>query len=126
MKRLLNTVCLLFLLYSTHNAQINVVPVTDSELQIKENSLLYSLPRVTININVIVETEYYFPGPYQKYADKYLTIKNTKKEASVKSEIKEIEISTLTEPDPNATYLVFLKNKNFFGHELQDNLGYFF
>lgn len=94
-------------------AQINVVPVTDSELQIKENSFIYSLPRVTININVTVETEYFFPGPYQKYADKYLTLKNTKPEASTTCLIKNIEITTITEPDPNATYIVFFKKNKF-------------
>jgi hypothetical protein len=113
MKRFINTFAVLIVLACSLSAQINVVPVTDSELQIKKNSFIYSLPRVTININVYVETEYYFPGPYQKYADKYLTLKNTKQEASTTSRIKDIEINTITEPDPNATYFVILKRKHF-------------
>lgn len=113
MKILLITIFLLFAVHSINNAQINVVPITDSELQIKKNSLIYSLPRVTININVFVETEYFYPGPYQKYADKYLTIKNAKQDESTKSKIVDIQISTSTEPDPNATYIVFFKKNNF-------------
>ncbi len=113
MKRILGSLLLLLFLLSSAIAQINVVPLKDSELQIKKNSLIYSLPRVTININIIVETEYFFPGPYQKYADKYLTIKNTSSDPDIKSKIVDIRINSVTEPDPNATFLVIFKKNEF-------------
>ncbi|MDD3741184.1 MAG: DUF4831 family protein [Bacteroidales bacterium] len=122
MKRIINIFVILMLLSCSLEAQINVVPVTDSELQIKKNSFIYALPRVTININVCVETEYFFPGPYQKYADKYLTLKNTGQEASVVSKIKNVEIKQITEPDPNATYIVFFKKNKFLVNYYNSNI----
>jgi len=113
MKIFINLFCLLFLVLNSVFSQINVIPVTDSEIQIKKNSFIYSLPRVTINISITVETEYFFPGPYQKFADKYLTIRNTVQDPYVISKISDVTLNSITEPDPAATFLLTLKNKNF-------------
>lgn len=116
MKKLILTAALFSIIYS-FQAQINVVPVTSGELQIKNNTILYSLPKAVININVCVETEYFYAGPFHKYADKYLTIKNVETENSVTSEISGIKFSVSSEPDANSTYMIFNKDNNF-------NVGY--
>jgi len=99
--------------FSGLKAQINVIPATSTDAQIKKNTILYFLPRTVFNITVTVETEYFFPGPFSEYADKYLTIKNVETVEKVSSDIKSISIIPISEPDPNSAYLVFPKKNNF-------------
>ncbi|MDR2010698.1 MAG: DUF4831 family protein [Bacteroidales bacterium] len=102
-------------------AQINTNIISDPNLQVKENSVMYYLPRVVLNVEVDVETEYVIPGPYNKFAETYLTIKQAPGERVVTSEISNIKITELTEPDPDACFIVNDK-KNAYNISL-NNLG---
>lgn len=110
MKRYLIIVILLSIGFATF-CQIDVIPVTKTDLQIKKNAILYSLPKAVFYVNVTVKTDYFVPGPYNKYADKYLTIRNVRQESETTSDIINVKINSISEPDPASTYFVFSKNK---------------
>ena len=56
-------------------AQIQVFPLTEQNVRIKKNSCIYYLPQTTLEIRVKVTKETLIPGPFYKYAEKYLCIK---------------------------------------------------
>ncbi|MDL2262274.1 DUF4831 family protein [Bacteroidales bacterium OttesenSCG-928-I21] len=108
-----NIIILLMLVSVAAYSQINTRMITDSDLQIKENTILYYLPRVTLNVEVVVETEYVVPGPFNKYSETYLSIKQVPTETTVFSEINDINITDISEPDPDACFLVTSKKNDF-------------
>ena len=105
MKRLI-VFTLLILAVTALSAQIKVYNLADTTAKIKHNSLVYYLPEAVIRIKVVVETEYFIPGPYHKFADKYLTIKGAKGEASQFTEIKDVDFQLYSKPDSKAGYII--------------------
>ncbi len=87
--------------------QLNVIPVTDSVLQIKENAIPYYLPMKSFEISVDVETYYYVAGPFYKYAEKYLSLKDVSIVNSSYADITGVEFSEFVMPDPDAGFFVF-------------------
>jgi hypothetical protein len=94
-------------------AQVKTYHVNDSIEEIKNNSILYFLPRAVINVTVQTNTSVFIPGPYSRFADKYLTIKNVKHEQKSVTEIEKVEIVVSYEADPNAAFFVKNSNKRF-------------
>lgn len=90
-------------------AQIKVFHLSDTTVEIKKNNLIYSLPMAEIKIKVVTETEYFFPGPYNKFADKYLTIKGASNEASQFSEIKDVSFLPFYNADPKSSFIISSK-----------------
>ena len=60
-------------------AQINVVPITNTVLQIKKNATVYYLPQTLIHVKVDVKTSKFIPGPFYNFAEKYLSINDAPK-----------------------------------------------
>lgn len=87
-------------------AQIKVFPVSDTETSIKKNAFLYYLPQTTLEIKIKVTKETLVPGPYSKYAEKYLSIKNAATSAISDVKINGIDINEIAQPDPNACFMV--------------------
>jgi len=100
---LLSTVCCF--------SQINVFPVTNTDVRIKKNSVLYYLPQTTFEIKMTVTTETLIPGPYSKYAEKYLSIKNAAIVSETDVKIENVDIKQIAHPDPNACFMVVSKNE---------------
>ena len=92
-------------------AQIKVYNISDSNFEIKENMYVYSLPKALIEIKIQVKTQCFFPGPFSKYAEKYLIIKDVKTEYDEFSDITNIEIIPKYIPDFNASFVVKSKKK---------------
>jgi len=89
----------------TH-APISVKHVSRIEAGAQKNGFYYFLPRTAINIDVtIIKTEE-LPGPYARYAERFLGIDNAIRVGSVTYHISEITISSSAEPDPNELYFV--------------------
>ncbi len=87
--------------------QINVIPVTDTSLQIKKNAIVYFLPQKIISVNVEVETKTFVPGPFCDYAEKYLLIENASVRGYTISDITKVEFGEHSFVDPNAGFFVF-------------------
>lgn len=74
--------------------------------------IVYSLPRTDIDIKVTATRSVEKPGPFYKYAQKYLgTAPTVTKEATV-WKIKEIKASAKGTPDPDKQYAIQLKAGN--------------
>lgn len=95
----------LFSTFCTY-AQINVFPISNSEKAIKKNAYLYYLPQTTLEIKVTVTKETLIPGPYSKYAEKYLCIKNVAMVNTSDVKIENVDINQIVQPDPNACFMV--------------------
>ena len=66
--------------------------------------VVYALPRTGIRVHVKTLKETFVPGPYAAYAEQLLGIKDAKTSPSIKWSITEIQIETISEPDPNQVY----------------------
>lgn len=98
----------IFLLLSTLccYSQIQVLKVSDHEAQVKTNALMYYLPQSTLEITLKVTAETFVPGPYAKYAEKYLSIKNVATTPSYNVKIESVGVEHITQPDPTACFAV--------------------
>ena len=83
-------------------AQIKVFPISDTETTIKKNAFMYYLPQTTLEVKIKVTTETLVPGPYSKYAEKYLCIKNAATSIVSDVKIENVDINEIAQPDPNA------------------------
>jgi hypothetical protein len=91
---------------------IEVVPMSDTAYQINENGIVYHLPRTVFHVEVIVKHQLVVPGPYHKFANKYLSITDVPFQEEELYFMDEIKFNPITEPDPDAAYLV-LSNSQF-------------
>ena len=98
-----------FLLLSC-NTTINVIPVKNNNTQLKKSGIIYFLPRVFFEIETEVVTEYFIPGPYARYAEKFLSIKDVPSQRTTSSKINSVTLKEYFEADPNASFLI-LNNK---------------
>ncbi|MBO7571360.1 MAG: DUF4831 family protein [Bacteroidales bacterium] len=110
MKRFSITTAIVFLSAICTFAQIKVFPVSDSEAVIKKNAFLYYLPQTTLEIKISVTTETLVPGPYSKYAEKYLCIKNVPTNTISDVKIDNVDVRQISQPDPNACFMVVCDN----------------
>lgn len=109
---------LLIILYSIAFSQPyskNIKDIHNDEL--KENVFIYFLPKTVFEINITVETQYFIPGPFARFGEKYLTLRNLKTNESYKSEICKVEIRQFYLSDENSAFS-FVNKKNNFSIEL--------
>jgi hypothetical protein len=92
---------------------LEVIPVSGNDTQIKKNGIIYHLPRTVFEIEVNLTHEIVIPGPFHKYANKYLSITNVPYTEEESYTISDIKIKPITEPDPNAAFLVKSKQTFF-------------
>ncbi|MDD2636498.1 MAG: DUF4831 family protein [Bacteroidales bacterium] len=92
------------------SSQINVIPITDTSLQIKKNSLVYFLPQSLIHLKLDVKTTKFIPGPFYNFAEKYLSIDDAPKKAYTYSDILGVEFMQVSSVDPLAGFII-LDNK---------------
>ena len=74
----------------------------------KKNTIIYSLPRTVINIEVEIQKSVFIPGPYHEFAGKYLAIEGISHEEDESWDIKRIKVFASGEPDPDYFYSVSL------------------
>lgn len=106
MKKVKLTVLILLLSTFYCMSQIRVASISDHNLQIKEMAAVYYLPQTTLEVSVSVVAETHVPGPYAKYAEKYLCIKNASTSQSSDIKIESVDVKEITQPDPNSCYAV--------------------
>jgi len=109
MKKLIG-ITLLFSISLLSIAQIKVVPITDTILQLKKNAPVYFLPQKIVSVRVDVETRHFIPGPFSKFAEKYLLIDDAPIVETSISDIVGVEFNEISVVDPSAGYFI-LKNE---------------
>lgn len=85
------------------NITVNNAGNTDATLQ---GSFIYALPQTVLDIHVTAEEIQILPGPYVKYAEKYLGIQNAPSRTEKLYNLKEIHVSRHLEADPDFIYTV--------------------
>jgi len=102
----MNKIAKISLLFLT----INLVNLNSANAQIEntgnpEGTVVYSLPQTTLHITVEAEREVYTPGPYARYAKKYLGLdveQNTQQTYTLSS----VKLTPYLEADPAARYIL--------------------
>lgn len=93
-------------------AQVKVYRVGSSSTLNTKNGLFYSLPRTLLKVDVIAELKEDIPGPLHDYAETYLGLGEVIHAKSSKYEIREIRVSTFTQPDPEQSFFVYVDRKS--------------
>ncbi len=92
-------------------SQINVVPFNDGKPSTDKDGIIYSLPRNVIQVQIeVVKTEI-FKGPYADFASKLLGISDVITENSVVYEVGKVNLTTISEIDPDQFYFIEIDDK---------------
>lgn len=106
MKKIILSIVILAALVACSKDTLVITKVKDSLTQIENYGVPYFLPRTSFEIEVEVTTDYFFPGPYQRFAEKFLSIIDAPSQRERSSFITDINIKQTFEPDPDAAYLI--------------------
>lgn len=82
-----------------------ILPLGDS-VKLHEGSLLYSLPLTAFDFTVVAEKTTQTAGPYHKYADQFLGLKDVIKENRTIWTIRQVNIKPIVEIDPDKYYVI--------------------
>ncbi|MDR1593597.1 MAG: DUF4831 family protein [Prevotellaceae bacterium] len=74
------------------------------EKEIPDNSLVYALPKTSIEISVEVIKDKYIPGPYMRYAEEQLSIEGVSAREDVSYSIGKISMKPVIEADYEYMY----------------------
>ena len=77
------------------------------------SSYYYALPMTIVKLSVEVEQEIFIPGPYQRFAETYLGISDASGERIENYGIGAVNLTFLTEPDPDKYFSVNLLKGSF-------------
>ncbi|MDR3246537.1 MAG: DUF4831 family protein [Prevotellaceae bacterium] len=69
------------------------------EKEIPENSLVYALPKTSIEISVEIKKDKYIPGPYVRYAEEQLSVEGVSAREDVSYSIGKISMKPVVEAD---------------------------
>lgn len=110
MKFFIKTVIIIPVLYLSgcNSLKINVINVREAS-GIKSNGIIYSLPRTILRIKTETIKVTTIPGPYYKYAEKFLGITNVPNKTEEKWYLTDINAFSYAEADSNHCYLVSSK-----------------
>ncbi|PKP53236.1 MAG: hypothetical protein CVT92_04960 [Bacteroidetes bacterium HGW-Bacteroidetes-1] len=86
--------------------QIFVSPANSGNKNQDAVGFYYALPRNAIKVDVIIEKNERFKGPYSEFASKILGIDDFVKQDETSFKIIDILTTTVTEPDPDAWFFV--------------------
>lgn len=105
MKKICVFICLA-VISSVGFSQIEVFSLNDTTVQIKKNSLIYYLPQTFVNVKVDVKTTKFTPGPFCKYAEKYLSMEDVQVKSYTTSDIVKVDLNEYNVVDPEAGFFV--------------------
>jgi hypothetical protein len=74
--------------------------------EIPENSLVYALPKTSIEISVEIIKDKYIPGPYVRYAEEQLSINNVSPREDANYSIGNISMKSIVEADYEYLYSI--------------------
>lgn len=105
-------IAILILITGLLQSQIKVSHVNSRSVSTDKKGYFYSLPQTHLKIEVIVQKVEKITGPLAAYAEEYLGISNVQQLNSVKYVIKDIRLSTFSQPDPDQLYFVQLDRRS--------------
>ncbi len=111
MKKYCYLIFVMLLAVGCSTSKMNVINVRKAA-EIKNYSLVYALPKTVLVVDIEATKKTIIPGPYSKYAKKYLGINNVSVKTKTKWEISNVAINTRSEADPNNFYFVQSSNNN--------------
>jgi hypothetical protein len=82
------------------------------EKEVSENSIVYALPKTTVEISVEVIKDRYIPGPYMRYAEEQLSIEQVSAREDVSYSIGRISMRPSIEADYEYMYALPMGEKN--------------
>ena len=88
-----------------YNSDVVVTPLS-GKLNVTEGSLIYALPLTVLDIKLEVEHVIVKPGPYARYAEGLLGLKDVIQEENERWILREVTIRSHEEPDPSQFYVV--------------------
>lgn len=107
------TFILIFLFTFCKAQKKSYVTKIKSANNLENNAAVYALPRTILNITIQARRTTTVPGPFCKYADKYLGIKNAPERETTEWNIAAVEIDICQEADPEYFFSVSnRRNKN--------------
>ncbi|MDH6304699.1 hypothetical protein M2459_001436 [Parabacteroides sp. PF5-5] len=106
MKNLIIVLCLLISLPALAQTKVTKKVATKSN----NFGITYSLPKTTLIVNAEVTKVTCKAGPYYRYAEKYLGVKNPVAEDKVYYQLGKITLINKGIPDPENTYIVEFKS----------------
>jgi hypothetical protein len=109
-KQILLAALFLFSMYGIR-AQINVTKVGTAGINIESEGLFYALPQTVIQVDIVVNKIQKVKGPYAEFADQMLGLSQVTSANSIEYELKDIRLSTYTEPDPAEYFFVQLPSR---------------
>jgi len=104
-KAFLYVITVFFLAGCAVHRQGNVTPIK-SMADLGETNAVYALPLTVLDITIEASRKTVIPGPFHKYAEKYLGIKNVPDSATVEWTISDVRIDVYDEADPDYYYAV--------------------
>jgi hypothetical protein len=104
-KDYLYAVIFFFLAGCAVNRQGNVTHIK-SMAGLEENSAVCALPLTVLDITLEASRKTIIPGPFHKFADKYLGIQNVPDSATVEWTISDVRVDVHNEADPDYYYAV--------------------
>lgn len=105
MKNLITIACLLFSLPILAQTKV----VKKNAVKANNFGITYSLPKTQLTVDAEVTKVTCKAGPYYKYAEKYLGVKDAIAEDRVYYELGKISLANYGIPDPDNTYIVDFK-----------------
>ena len=93
-------------------AQVKVYRVGNSSVVNYKDGLFYSLPRTLLKVDVIAELNEDIPGPLHAYAEKYMGLGEVIQNATSTYKIKEVRISSFSQPDPEQSFFVQIDKRS--------------
>jgi len=88
------------------NAQVFVSPATGGNRSADAPGFYYALPRTVVKVDVILEKNERFKGPYSEFTGRILGVDDFVKQNETVYTIIDIIVSSISEPDPQAWYFV--------------------
>lgn len=103
MNKKLIIIAVVALFVSCSKRPMQVTPV-ESATTLNTSGLVYSLPRTVIRVKVDAIKTVVVPGPYSRFAQKYLGIADVPSKKIEEWKIANVEINSVLESDPSALY----------------------
>ncbi len=117
MKKTNTLFVLLLLIFACSPASKITVTNIQDLASYNENSIIYSLPRSRIVLRASAVRHHTIPGPYNKYAEKFLGIQDAPSISKTEWELEHVALDAIQQPDPDYYFSVQTDNPGLFFNE---------
>lgn len=110
----IRTIIVVLIIFSTTliQSQVKISKVNNRIGATEKEGFFYSLPQTHLKIELIVQRVEKIAGPLAPYAEKYLGVAGVEQSNFVKYIIKDVRLSTFSQPDPTQLYFVQLDKRS--------------